>query len=87
MSPDTEKPATPTFARLQEQVAAEKALSGKADEKRELHGDGEYVEPGATNAVSKAQALDNPLSGISLDRLEGASRFRARPAPSFKYSC
>ncbi|BGO92527.1 hypothetical protein NBRC10512_000444 [Rhodotorula toruloides] len=78
MSPDTEKPATPTFARLQEQVAAEKALSGKADEKRELHGDGEYVEPGATNAVSKAQALDNPLSGISLDRLEEMGRAFAR---------
>ncbi|BGP49476.1 hypothetical protein JCM10450v2_005367 [Rhodotorula kratochvilovae] len=82
MSADTPKRPSaerqPTFARLQEEVAQQKVVTGK-DEKRELEGEGDFVAPGATNAVvSKAQALDNPLTGISMDRLEAMGRAFAR---------
>ncbi|GAA5890014.1 hypothetical protein JCM6882_009199 [Rhodosporidiobolus microsporus] len=64
-----------TLARLKEEAAADKANSGK-EEKRELHGDGGFVAPGAVN--KGAQTLDNPLAGISLDRLEAMGRAFAR---------
>ncbi|GAA5965003.1 hypothetical protein JCM21900_004702 [Sporobolomyces salmonicolor] len=65
----------PTFARLKEEIAAEKASSG-SQEKRELEGDGGFVEPGAVN--QGAPKLENPLAGISLDRLETMGRTFAR---------
>ncbi|GAA5892052.1 hypothetical protein JCM6882_005680 [Rhodosporidiobolus microsporus] len=66
-----------TFLRLQAETAADKAASG-TQEKRELEGDdGGYVEPGAV-AKKGGQALDNPLAGISLDRLEAMGRAFAR---------
>ncbi|GAA5948416.1 hypothetical protein JCM10213_004415 [Rhodosporidiobolus nylandii] len=64
-----------TLARLKEEAAADKAASG-TQEKRELGGEGDFIEPGATN--KGAQALDNPLAGISLDRLEAMGRAFAR---------
>ncbi|GAA5999485.1 sugar porter family MFS transporter [Rhodotorula paludigena] len=87
----SEKPQRPapasrgsTFLRLQAEVAQEKMTGEKQHfEKRRLEGDGEFVEPGSTSAknttaVSKSQALDNPLSGISMDRLEAMGRAFAR---------
>ncbi|CEQ41259.1 SPOSA6832_02955, partial [Sporobolomyces salmonicolor] len=65
----------PTFARLKEEIAAEKASSG-SQEKRELEGDGGFVEPGVVN--QGAPKLENPLAGISLDRLETMGRTFAR---------
>ncbi|GAA5919070.1 hypothetical protein JCM6882_003711 [Rhodosporidiobolus microsporus] len=62
---------------LKEQAAMEKAASG-SQHKRELDGDGDYLEPGAVNFVKGGQALDNPLGGISLDRLEAMGRAFAR---------
>jgi hypothetical protein len=69
---------------LREQAAIEKGNKGTQEfrEKRELGGDeGGFVEPGVmgakgtTTANNKHQAgnvaLDNPLAGIGLDRLEG----------------
>ncbi|GAA6059742.1 hypothetical protein JCM10212_001950 [Sporobolomyces blumeae] len=62
-----------TFARLQQEVAAEKAVG--TEEKRDLAGDGEYVAP--TPAAHSAK-IENPLVGISLDRLEAMGRMFAR---------
>ncbi|GAA5974465.1 hypothetical protein JCM11641_003232 [Rhodosporidiobolus odoratus] len=67
----------PTLARLKEEAAMDKAASG-TQEKRELEGDGGYIEPGALNHSKGGQALDNPLAGISLDRLEAMGRAFAR---------
>ncbi|GAA5849288.1 hypothetical protein JCM8547_006504 [Rhodosporidiobolus lusitaniae] len=64
-----------TLARLKEEAARDKANSG-SQEKRELDGDGNFVEPGHTNP--NAAGLDNPLAGISLDRLEQMGRAFAR---------
>ncbi|GAA6050744.1 hypothetical protein JCM3770_006604 [Rhodotorula araucariae] len=82
MSADTTKHPSaepkPTFARLQAEVAQQKIVTG-TDEKRELDGDGGFVDPGAAQPVgTKAQALDNPLTGISMDRLEAMGRAFAR---------
>ncbi|GAA6032039.1 hypothetical protein JCM8097_003399 [Rhodosporidiobolus ruineniae] len=67
-----------TLARLKEDIAADKANSGKED-KRDLAGeDGGFVDAGAVNKASGTQILDNPLAGISLDRLEAMGRAFAR---------
>ncbi|GAA5860119.1 hypothetical protein JCM8547_009188 [Rhodosporidiobolus lusitaniae] len=64
----------PTLARLKAEVAEEKANSGTQD-KRELAGDDGFVEPGSSKAAPQnSAALDNPLAGISLDRLEAMGR-------------
>ncbi|GAA5832674.1 hypothetical protein JCM11251_001408 [Rhodosporidiobolus azoricus] len=67
----------PTLGKLKEQAALDKAASG-TQEKRELDGDGAFVEPGAVNKNKAVQSLDNPLMGISLDRLEAMGRTFAR---------
>ncbi|GAA6043380.1 hypothetical protein JCM8097_005294 [Rhodosporidiobolus ruineniae] len=68
---------TSTMAHLKEQYAAEKANTG-TQEKRELAGDDGFVEPGTTAKPPAGQQLDNPLAGISLDRLETMGRAFAR---------
>ncbi|GAA6025689.1 hypothetical protein JCM10207_003829 [Rhodosporidiobolus poonsookiae] len=66
-----------TFLRLREQVAADKSASG-TQEKRELEGEGNFVEPGHVNKPTQGAQLDNPLAGISLDRLEAMGRAFAK---------
>lgn len=60
---------------MKEQAAREKPTG--SDEKRELAGDDSYVDSG-TAKETRANALDNPLTGISLDRLEAMGRAFAR---------
>jgi hypothetical protein len=74
---------------LREEAAREKGASGKQEhiEKRELGGDDGFVEPGTTTAANNKHqqgnvALDNPLAGIALDRLEGAA---LRTSPFFLF--
>ncbi|GAA5988758.1 hypothetical protein JCM5350_002928 [Sporobolomyces pararoseus] len=65
----------PSIARQRELIAQEKANKG-TDEKRELAGDGEYAhhDPDRKNIANVNAALENPLSGISLERLEAMGR-------------
>lgn len=60
---------------MKEQAAREKPAG--SDEKRELAGDDSYVDSNAAKET-RANALDNPLTGISLDRLEAMGRAFAR---------
>ncbi|GAA5951544.1 hypothetical protein JCM3765_005965 [Sporobolomyces pararoseus] len=62
----------PSIARQRELIAQEKANKG-TDEKRELAGEGEYADPDRKIA-NVNDALENPLSGISLERLEAMGR-------------
>ncbi|GAA5820468.1 hypothetical protein JCM11251_005637 [Rhodosporidiobolus azoricus] len=69
---------TPTVQSLKYQAAQEKSASG-TQQKRELAGDDAgYLEPSGVNSAKRGQGLDNPLSGISLDRLEAMGRAFAR---------
>ena len=61
---------------MKEQAAREKPTG--SDEKRELAGDDSYVDSSAGAKETRANALDNPLTGISLDRLEAMGRAFAR---------
>ncbi|TKA55614.1 hypothetical protein B0A53_02792 [Rhodotorula sp. CCFEE 5036] len=65
-----------SFAAMKEQAAREKPTG--SDEKRELAGDDSYVDSSAGAKETRANALDNPLTGISLDRLEAMGRAFAR---------
>jgi hypothetical protein len=64
-------PIDPSIARQREQIAKEKANKG-TDEKRELAGEGEYAHHDPDLKVANVNAkLENPLTGISHERLEG----------------
>lgn len=58
-----------SLAAMKEQAAREKAVG--TDEKRELAGEDGYLD--SYDNKPKSSGLDNPLTGISLDRLEGES--------------
>ena len=73
---DSTHPVEPTIARMTEEAAKQKALA--TTEKRELAGDDSYVDSSAGAKETRANALDNPLTGISLDRLEAMGRAFAR---------
>lgn len=65
----------PSIARQRELIAQEKANKG-TDEKRELAGEGEYAhhDPNHSAVPNVNAALENPLTGISLERLEAMGR-------------
>ncbi|GAA6059574.1 hypothetical protein JCM10212_000630 [Sporobolomyces blumeae] len=70
---DPSHPIDPSIARQRELIAAEKAKG--TEEKRELAGEGSFHEGGLDNLKSNINAaLENPLSGISLERLEAMGR-------------
>ncbi|GAA5872632.1 hypothetical protein JCM1840_004859 [Sporobolomyces johnsonii] len=75
---DPTHPIDPSIARQRELIAAEKANKGET-EKRELAGEGEFETKHLDNLKSNINAaLENPLSGISHDRLEAMGRAFAR---------
>ncbi|GAA5939644.1 hypothetical protein JCM3775_002076 [Rhodotorula graminis] len=65
----------PSVARMTEDALKQKATG--TQEKRELVGDDEYLHK-ASSIVNKNALLENPLHGISLDRLEAMGRAFAR---------
>ncbi|GAA6013681.1 hypothetical protein JCM11491_005057 [Sporobolomyces phaffii] len=65
-------PIDPSIARQRELIAQEKANKG-TDEKRELAGEGEYAHEDKQLANVNAK-LENPLTGISHERLEAMGR-------------
>ncbi|BGP20277.1 hypothetical protein JCM10213_001108 [Rhodosporidiobolus nylandii] len=75
---DSTHPIDPTIHRHIEEAAQQKAVA--TTEKRELVGDGDYKEHGhIDNLQSNPNALlENPLQGISHDRLEAMGRAFAR---------
>ncbi|GAA5985666.1 hypothetical protein JCM10908_007062 [Rhodotorula pacifica] len=67
----------PTIARMTEEAAKQKAVA--TTEKRELAGDGEFEPKHLDNLRENPNALlENPLQGISHDRLEAMGRAFAR---------
>ncbi|GAA5926328.1 sugar porter family MFS transporter [Sporobolomyces koalae] len=66
-------PIDPSIARQRELIAQEKANKG-TDEKRELAGEGEYAHNEDRKIANVNAALENPLTGISHERLEAMGR-------------
>jgi len=70
---DSSHPVDPSIARQREQIAAEKAEKG-TEEKRELAGEGEFAHQEGERKLNINAALENPLTGISHERLEAMGR-------------
>jgi len=68
------RPIDPSIARQRELIAQDKANKG-TDEKRELAGEGEFAHHDGERKLNVNAALENPLTGISHERLEGKSTF------------
>ncbi|GJN94493.1 hypothetical protein Rhopal_007575-T1 [Rhodotorula paludigena] len=75
---DSTHPVDPSIARMTEEAAKQKAVA--TQEKRELAGDADYHDhKHLDNNVNNPNALlENPLQGISHDRLEAMGRAFAR---------
>lgn len=69
---DPSHPVDPSIARQREIIAAEKAKG--TEEKRELAGEGSFDNHHLDLKQNVNAALENPLSGISLERLEAMGR-------------
>lgn len=83
---DSSHPVDPSIARQREQIAAEKAEKG-TDEKRELAGEGEFAHQEGERKLNINAALENPLTGISHERLEGKSTFSHTTELNLTLSC
>jgi len=67
------RPIEPSIARQRELIAQDKANKG-TDEKRELAGEGEFASHDGERKLNINAALENPLTGISHERLEAMGR-------------
>jgi len=67
------RPIEPSIARQRELIAQDKANKG-TDEKRELAGEGEFAHHDGERKLNINAALENPLTGISHERLEAMGR-------------
>ncbi|GAA5845328.1 hypothetical protein JCM9279_004843 [Rhodotorula babjevae] len=75
MSHPNHQHVDPSVARMTEDALKQKATGSQ--EKRELVGDDEYINK-ANSITNKNALLENPLHGISLERLEAMGRAFAR---------
>ncbi|TNY22033.1 hexose transport-related protein [Rhodotorula diobovata] len=74
---DSTNPVAPSIARMTEEAAKQKAVA--TQEKRELAGEGDFKDAHLDNLKSNPNALlENPLQGISHERLEAMGRAFAR---------
>ncbi|GAA5820262.1 hypothetical protein JCM3770_002444 [Rhodotorula araucariae] len=74
---DSSHPVDPSIARMTEEAAKQKAVASQ--EKRELAGEGDFKEHNVdANKTNVNSLLENPLQGISHERLEAMGRAFAR---------